>query len=166
MASCVLADGSQYSSAPDGLFRRPSEGQSLISYLSEQDFGSCADLEKVSANSSLRSAFFFLILCMIFITRIHIPSLQENAHFSISESLIAAIELMKCNMRRRAEEAEEEGDSDSEIQQLKQKIRLRRMQIRRTRLKPTLSSNNRKMRCSRPRYTHGKVLFCSSHGFK
>ncbi|KAG1941973.1 run domain Beclin-1-interacting and cysteine-rich domain-containing protein [Pimephales promelas] len=105
------SNGSQYS-APDGLFRRPSEGQSLISYLSEQDFGSCADLEK------------------------------ENAHFSISESLIAAIELMKCNMRRRAEEAEEEGDSDSEIQQLKQKIRLRRMQIRRTRLKPTLSSNN------------------------
>lgn len=29
------------------MFRRPSEGQSLISYLSEQDFGSCADLEKV-----------------------------------------------------------------------------------------------------------------------
>uniref|UniRef100_A0A671RDS8 Run domain Beclin-1-interacting and cysteine-rich domain-containing protein-like n=1 Tax=Sinocyclocheilus anshuiensis TaxID=1608454 RepID=A0A671RDS8_9TELE len=90
---------SQYNSVPDGLFRRPSEGQSLISYLSEQDFGSCADLEK------------------------------ENAHFSISESLIAAIELMKCNMRRPVEEAEEEGDSDSEIQQLKQKIRLRRLQI-------------------------------------
>uniref|UniRef100_A0A671RDM9 Run domain Beclin-1-interacting and cysteine-rich domain-containing protein-like n=1 Tax=Sinocyclocheilus anshuiensis TaxID=1608454 RepID=A0A671RDM9_9TELE len=93
-------ENSQYNSVPDGLFRRPSEGQSLISYLSEQDFGSCADLEK------------------------------ENAHFSISESLIAAIELMKCNMRRPVEEAEEEGDSDSEIQQLKQKIRLRRLQIR------------------------------------
>ncbi|XP_067272537.1 run domain Beclin-1-interacting and cysteine-rich domain-containing protein isoform X2 [Pseudorasbora parva] len=105
------SNGSQYSSVPDGSFRRPSEGQSLISYLSEQDFGSCADLEK------------------------------ENAHFSISESLIAAIELMKCNMRRRAEEAEEEGDSDSEIQQLKQKIRLRRLQIRRTRLKPPSSSH-------------------------
>ncbi|XP_032827682.2 run domain Beclin-1-interacting and cysteine-rich domain-containing protein isoform X1 [Petromyzon marinus] len=48
--------------------RRPSEGQSLLSYLSEQDFAMCADLEK------------------------------ENAHFSISESLIAAIELMKCNL--------------------------------------------------------------------
>lgn len=106
------SNGSQYNSIPDGSFRRPSEGQSLISYLSEQDFGSCADLEK------------------------------ENAHFSISESLIAAIELMKCNMRRRAEEAEEEGDSDSEIQKLKQKIRLRRLQIRRTRLKPPVSSNN------------------------
>uniref|UniRef100_A0A8C8GV95 RUN domain-containing protein n=1 Tax=Oncorhynchus tshawytscha TaxID=74940 RepID=A0A8C8GV95_ONCTS len=89
--------GSQYSSVPDGMFRKPSEGQSLISYLSEQDFGSCADLEK------------------------------ENAHFSISESLIAAIELMKCNLRRRREEEEDGDDSDSEIQQLKQKIRLLRM---------------------------------------
>ncbi|XP_034386116.1 run domain Beclin-1-interacting and cysteine-rich domain-containing protein isoform X2 [Cyclopterus lumpus] len=97
--------GSQYNSVPDGMFRKPSEGQSLISYLSEQDFGSCADLEK------------------------------ENAHFSISESLIAAIELMKYNMRRQ-EEGEEEVDSDCEIQQLKQKIRLRRQQIRRSRLPP------------------------------
>ncbi|KAM4629565.1 run domain Beclin-1-interacting and cysteine-rich domain-containing protein isoform 2-T2 [Polymixia lowei] len=106
------SNGSQYGSIPDGMFRKPSEGQSLISYLSEQDFGSCADLEK------------------------------ENAHFSISESLIAAIELMKCNMRRREEEAEEEGDSDCEIQQLKQKIRLRRQQIRRSRLPPCASSQH------------------------
>ncbi|XP_037401309.1 run domain Beclin-1-interacting and cysteine-rich domain-containing protein isoform X2 [Pygocentrus nattereri] len=105
------ANGFQYSTVSDGMFRKPSEGQSLISYLSEQDFGSCADLEK------------------------------ENAHFSISESLIAAIELMKCNMCRRAEEAEEEGDSDSEIQQLKQKIRLRRQQIRRSRLQPSSSQH-------------------------
>ncbi|XP_077390065.1 run domain Beclin-1-interacting and cysteine-rich domain-containing protein isoform X2 [Festucalex cinctus] len=104
--------GSQYSRTPDGLFRKPSEGQSLISYLSEQDFGSCADLEK------------------------------ENAHFSISESLIAAIELMKYNLRRQQEEGEEEGDSDSEIQQLKQKIRLRRQQIRRSRLPPCTTSQN------------------------
>ncbi|XP_028977337.2 run domain Beclin-1-interacting and cysteine-rich domain-containing protein isoform X3 [Esox lucius] len=101
------SNGSQYSGVPDGMFRKPSEGQSLISYLSEQDFGSCADLEK------------------------------ENAHFSISESLIAAIELMKCNLRRRRDEEEDEADdSDSEIQQLKQKIRLRRHQIQRTRLPP------------------------------
>ncbi|XP_078141698.1 run domain Beclin-1-interacting and cysteine-rich domain-containing protein isoform X1 [Centroberyx gerrardi] len=106
------SNGSQYSSVPDGMFRKPSEGQSLISYLSEQDFGSCADLEK------------------------------ENAHFSISESLIAAIELMKCNLRRREEEGEEEGDSDCEIQQLKQKIRLRRQQIRRSRLPPCASSQH------------------------
>ncbi|TDH08609.1 hypothetical protein EPR50_G00099870 [Perca flavescens] len=105
--------GSQYSSSvTDGMFRKPSEGQSLISYLSEQDFGSCADLEK------------------------------ENAHFSISESLIAAIELMKYNLRRQEEEGEEEGDSDSEIQQLKQKIRLRRQLIRRSRLPPCATSQH------------------------
>ncbi|XP_066458619.1 run domain Beclin-1-interacting and cysteine-rich domain-containing protein isoform X2 [Eleutherodactylus coqui] len=92
-------DSSQYLNATDGIFRRPSEGQSLISYLSEQDFGSCADLEK------------------------------ENAHFSISESLIAAIELMKCNMMSRQLQEEEE-DSDREIRELKQKISLRRQQIR------------------------------------
>ncbi|XP_065604189.1 run domain Beclin-1-interacting and cysteine-rich domain-containing protein isoform X2 [Cyrtonyx montezumae] len=92
-------DSNQYLGSGDGMFRRPSEGQSLISYLSEQDFGSCADLEK------------------------------ENAHFSISESLIAAIELMKCNMMSRQLEEEEE-DSDKEIQELKQKIRIRRQQIR------------------------------------
>uniref|UniRef100_A0A3B4H1F7 Rubicon autophagy regulator n=1 Tax=Pundamilia nyererei TaxID=303518 RepID=A0A3B4H1F7_9CICH len=103
--------GSHSSSTSEGMFRRPSEGQSLISYLSEQDFGSCADLEK------------------------------ENAHFSISESLIAAIELMKYNMRRQ-EEGEEEGDSDNEIQQLKQKIRLRRQQIRRSRLPPSANSQH------------------------
>ncbi|KAM7160855.1 run domain Beclin-1-interacting and cysteine-rich domain-containing protein isoform 2-T2 [Macrochelys suwanniensis] len=96
---CMEYDAGQYLSSGEGMFRRPSEGQSLISYLAEQDFGSCADLEK------------------------------ENAHFSISESLIAAIELMKCNvMNRRLEEEEEE--SDREIQELKQKIRIRRQQIR------------------------------------
>ncbi|XP_045396019.1 run domain Beclin-1-interacting and cysteine-rich domain-containing protein isoform X3 [Lemur catta] len=95
-------EGGQYQCSGEGMFRRPSEGQSLISYLSEQDFGSCADLEK------------------------------ENAHFSISESLIAAIELMKCNMMSQCleEEEVEEEDSDREIQELKQKIRLRRQQIR------------------------------------
>ncbi|XP_070609919.1 run domain Beclin-1-interacting and cysteine-rich domain-containing protein [Erythrolamprus reginae] len=89
----------------EGMFRRPTEGQSLISYLSEQDFGSCEDLEK------------------------------ENAHFSISESLIAAIELMKCNMMSRQME-EEEDESDKVIQDLKQKIRIRRQQIRTRYLHP------------------------------
>ncbi|XP_077900066.1 run domain Beclin-1-interacting and cysteine-rich domain-containing protein isoform X1 [Ictidomys tridecemlineatus] len=103
-----IAEGGQYLCSGEGMFRRPSEGQSLISYLSEQDFGSCADLEK------------------------------ENAHFSISESLIAAIELMKCNMMSQCleEEEVEEEDSDKEIQELKQKIRLRRQQIRTKNLLP------------------------------
>ncbi|XP_030678673.1 run domain Beclin-1-interacting and cysteine-rich domain-containing protein-like [Nomascus leucogenys] len=101
-------EGGRYLCSGEGTFRRPSEGQSLISYLSEQDFGSCADLEK------------------------------ENAHFSISESLIAAIELMKCNMMSQCleEEGVEEEDSDREIQELKQKIRLRRQQIRTKNLLP------------------------------
>ncbi|KAJ7421249.1 Run domain Beclin-1-interacting and cysteine-rich domain-containing protein [Pitangus sulphuratus] len=103
VTSGKLHDSGQYLSSGEGMFRRPSEGQSLISYLSEQDFGSCADLEK------------------------------ENAHFSISESLIAAIELMKCNMMSRQLEEEEEDDSDKEIQELKQKIRIRRQQIRTSR---------------------------------
>lgn len=68
--------------------------------------------------------------------------LQENAHFSISESLIAAIELMKYNLLCQEVEGEEEGDSDSEIQQLKQKIRLRRQQIRRSRLPPCTTSQH------------------------
>lgn len=108
IASRGAAEGGQYLCSGEGMFRRPSEGQSLISYLSEQDFGSCADLEK------------------------------ENAHFSISESLIAAIELMKCNMMSQCleEEEVEEEDSDREIQELKQKIRLRRQQIRTKNLLP------------------------------
>nr|XP_012807457.2 run domain Beclin-1-interacting and cysteine-rich domain-containing protein isoform X4 [Jaculus jaculus] len=108
IASRGAPESGQYLCSGEGMFRRPSEGQSLISYLSEQDFGSCADLEK------------------------------ENAHFSISESLIAAIELMKCNMMSQCleEEEVEEEDSDREIQELKQKIRLRRQQIRTMNLLP------------------------------
>lgn len=51
---------------------------------------------------------------------------------------------MKYNLRRQEEEGEEEGDSDCEIQQLKQKIRLRRQQIRRSRLPPCATSQHSK----------------------
>ncbi|XP_060690694.1 run domain Beclin-1-interacting and cysteine-rich domain-containing protein isoform X2 [Hemiscyllium ocellatum] len=104
------AEGTRYAHRSDGMFRRPSQGQSLISYLSEQDFGSCADLEK------------------------------ENAHFSISESLIAAIELMKCNLMKKQIMDDDEEDSDKEIRELKQKIRIRRQQIRTKKLLPGLRS--------------------------
>ncbi|XP_069753271.1 run domain Beclin-1-interacting and cysteine-rich domain-containing protein isoform X2 [Narcine bancroftii] len=100
------AEGTQHMINSDGMFRRPSQGQSLISYLSEQDFGSCADLEK------------------------------ENAHFSISESLIAAIELMKCNLMKKQMIDDEDDDSDKEIRELKQKIRIRRQQIQTRKLLP------------------------------
>ena len=55
--------------------------------------------------------------------------LQENAHFSISEALIAAIEQMKWNQILRpppSSDDHEMGDSDEEIQDLKQQIRIRR----------------------------------------
>ncbi|XP_067851279.1 run domain Beclin-1-interacting and cysteine-rich domain-containing protein isoform X2 [Heptranchias perlo] len=100
------AEHAQCTNSSDGMFRRPLQGQSLISYLSEQDFGSCADLEK------------------------------ENAHFSISESLIAAIELMKCNLVKKQMVDYDEEDSDKEIRELKQKIRIRRQQIHTKKLLP------------------------------
>lgn len=94
-----------------------------------------------------RKETFYLFIIYVF------GFLQENAHFSISESLIAAIELMKYNLRRREEEGEEEGDSDCEIQQLKQKIRLRRQQIRRSRVPLCTSSQH-----SKPSFTNGGEL--------
>lgn len=51
---------------------------------------------------------------------------------------------MKYNLRRQEEVGEEEGDSDCEIQQLKQKIRLRRQQIRRSRLPPCAAAQHSK----------------------
>lgn len=64
---------------------------------------------------------------------------------------------MKYNLRRQEEEGEEEGDSDCEIQQLKQKIRLRRQQIRRSRLPPCISSQHSKAILSA---LNGKVASC------
>ncbi len=64
---------------------------------------------------------------------LQILQFQENAHFSISEALIAAIEQMKWNQVIRPHlgsgadpEDPIEGDSDEEIQELKQRIRIRR----------------------------------------
>ncbi|XP_060070855.1 run domain Beclin-1-interacting and cysteine-rich domain-containing protein-like [Ylistrum balloti] len=85
------------SAARDSYFPQPQQGQSLINYLSSQDFHTCANLDK------------------------------ENAHFSISEALIAAIEQMKWNHIISPQTREEdEGDSDEEIQELKQRIRIRK----------------------------------------
>ncbi|XP_033760801.1 run domain Beclin-1-interacting and cysteine-rich domain-containing protein-like isoform X1 [Pecten maximus] len=85
------------SAAREGYFPQPQQGQSLINYLSSQDFHTCANLDK------------------------------ENAHFSISEALIAAIEQMKWNhIISPHTHEEEEGDSDEEIQELKQRIRIRK----------------------------------------
>ncbi|WAQ98287.1 RUBIC-like protein [Mya arenaria] len=85
-----------------GYFSPPVPGQSLLHYLSQQDFHTCANLEK------------------------------ENAHFSISEALIAAIEQMKWNhligTGEGSVQLEEPDDSDEEIKQLQQRIRIRKRQ--------------------------------------
>lgn len=79
-------------------FPRPTQGQSLASFLSSSQF--------TRANAELD---------------------RENAHFSISEAIISAIEQVKCNrwMGLLDENVEE---SDEEINNLKQRIRLRRRQ--------------------------------------
>ncbi|XP_076292107.1 run domain Beclin-1-interacting and cysteine-rich domain-containing protein rubicon isoform X2 [Lasioglossum baleicum] len=81
-----------------GYFPRPAEGQSLTSFLASAQFS--------RANAELD---------------------RENAHFSVSEAVIAAIEQVKCNRQWcLVEEAVDE--SDEEINSLKQRIRLRRRQ--------------------------------------
>ncbi|KAK3608749.1 hypothetical protein CHS0354_027072 [Potamilus streckersoni] len=91
--SRILSEGGS------GVLQPPMPGQSLIHYLSSQDFHTCANLDK------------------------------ENAHFSISEALIAAIEQMKWNhiiSPHKLTSDQEDGDSDEEIKQLKQRIRIRK----------------------------------------
>ncbi|XP_076168023.1 run domain Beclin-1-interacting and cysteine-rich domain-containing protein rubicon isoform X2 [Ptiloglossa arizonensis] len=88
-----------------GYFPRPVEGQSLTSFLASAQFS--------RANAELD---------------------RENAHFSVSEAMIAAIEQVKCNRQWcLMEEAVEE--SDEEINNLKQRIRLRRRQRQEERYK-------------------------------
>ncbi|XP_012286390.1 run domain Beclin-1-interacting and cysteine-rich domain-containing protein isoform X3 [Orussus abietinus] len=90
--------GSSVQPMATGYFPRPTEGQSLTSFLSSTQFA--------RANAELD---------------------RENAHFSISEAMIAAIEQIKCNRQLRlVDETVEE--SDEEINNLKQRIRLRRRQ--------------------------------------
>ncbi|XP_014203887.1 run domain Beclin-1-interacting and cysteine-rich domain-containing protein [Copidosoma floridanum] len=81
-----------------GYFPRPKEGQSLTSFLSSGQFA--------RTNAELD---------------------RENAHFSISEAMIAAIEQIKCNRELRSAD-ETVDESDEEINSLKQRIRLRRRQ--------------------------------------
>uniref|UniRef100_A0A146LY27 Run domain Beclin-1 interacting and cystein-rich containing protein n=1 Tax=Lygus hesperus TaxID=30085 RepID=A0A146LY27_LYGHE len=76
---------------------RPADGQSLTSFLS-----SSLHTERSTAELD-----------------------RENAHFSVSEAIIAAIEQVKCNRWEKCmEEVEEE--SDEEIRELKTRIRVRR----------------------------------------
>ncbi|KZC13033.1 PREDICTED: run domain Beclin-1-interacting and cysteine-rich domain-containing protein [Dufourea novaeangliae] len=97
--------GSSVQPMATGYFPRPVEGQSLTSFLASAQFS--------RANAELD---------------------RENAHFSVSEAMIAAIEQVKFNRQwSLMEEVAEE--SDEEINCLKQRIRLRRRQRREERFK-------------------------------
>ncbi|KAF6021465.1 KIAA0226 [Bugula neritina] len=98
-----------YTMCPESSFlTQPSPGESLKSYLSSQDFDTCAELDR------------------------------ENAHFAISEALIAAIEYMKWNQVLRPAEPpllenlsqleDSELESDEEIVKLKQRIKEKKKQ--------------------------------------
>lgn len=93
--------GSSVQPMSTGYFPRPVEGQSLFSFLSSGQFS--------RANAELD---------------------RENAHFSISEAMIAAIEQVKCNKEIPAAPVPEDGgdESDEEIIHLTQRLRLRRHQ--------------------------------------
>ncbi|XP_025080052.1 run domain Beclin-1-interacting and cysteine-rich domain-containing protein-like isoform X2 [Pomacea canaliculata] len=84
----------------DSFFQPPAKGQSLVSYLSEQDFNCCATLE------------------------------TENAHFTIADILISVFEQMKWEntLKRQSlmDTVSDEEESDDEIAELKQRIRIRR----------------------------------------
>ncbi|XP_046401750.1 run domain Beclin-1-interacting and cysteine-rich domain-containing protein isoform X2 [Ischnura elegans] len=92
-----------------GFFPQPARGQSLTSFLSSGQFArSAAELDR------------------------------ENAHFAICEAMIAAVEQVKTNRLLGIksssvdddDSALKEEESDEEINQLNQKIRLRRKQLR------------------------------------
>lgn len=93
--------GSSVQPMATGYFPRPAEGQSLTSFLSSARFSRAHDAELD----------------------------RENAHFSVCEAMIAAIEQVKCNrLQRRLLDDAVDDESDEEINRLKQRIRLRRRQ--------------------------------------
>ncbi|XP_024885568.1 run domain Beclin-1-interacting and cysteine-rich domain-containing protein [Temnothorax curvispinosus] len=93
--------GSSVQPMATGYFPRPVEGQSLTSFLSSARFSRAHDAELD----------------------------RENAHFSVCEAMIAAIEQVKCNrLQRRLLDDAADDESDEEINRLKQRIRLRRRQ--------------------------------------
>ncbi|KAJ8920839.1 hypothetical protein NQ315_015631 [Exocentrus adspersus] len=81
-----------------GYFPKPTKGQSLLSFLTSSQFA--------RANAELD---------------------RENAHFNISEAIISAMEQIRCKRESKLLD-EQIDDSDPEIMDLKQKIRLRRRQ--------------------------------------
>ncbi|XP_070213069.1 run domain Beclin-1-interacting and cysteine-rich domain-containing protein-like isoform X3 [Littorina saxatilis] len=123
----------------DSLFQPPAKGQSLMSYLSEQDFNYCALLEK------------------------------ENAHFGISDVLISVFEQMKWETSLRkyslAENVSEEEESDEEINELKQRIRIRRRErlVEKAKIFPANSDGMNGTNTTSSMFTASSPV--SSHGF-
>ncbi|XP_074657892.1 run domain Beclin-1-interacting and cysteine-rich domain-containing protein-like isoform X2 [Tubulanus polymorphus] len=116
----MLEEGSHMvSPMSEYYFPRPRKGQSLRSFLSSQDFHTCADLDK------------------------------ENAHFTFSEAMIAAIEQIKCNEEQRPSPSTgsssspsvtgDEADEPQQQQQQQQRIRIRK-QREKSKIKRTVSS--------------------------
>ncbi|GFS85144.1 run domain Beclin-1-interacting and cysteine-rich domain-containing protein [Nephila pilipes] len=91
--------GKQVVPSTECFFPCPHQGQNLFSFLSSNEFNISAELDR------------------------------ENAHFSISEALIAVIERVKCS--RTLKIVEEENESDEEIRNLKQRIRIRKRERQR-----------------------------------
>ncbi|XP_042903815.1 run domain Beclin-1-interacting and cysteine-rich domain-containing protein isoform X1 [Parasteatoda tepidariorum] len=89
-----IFEGKQMVVPTECFFPRPQQGQTLTSFLSSKQFNISAELDR------------------------------ENAHFCISEALIAAIEHMKCSITQKTVTPEDE--SDEEIQELTQRIRIRK----------------------------------------
>ncbi|XP_022098659.1 run domain Beclin-1-interacting and cysteine-rich domain-containing protein-like isoform X2 [Acanthaster planci] len=114
-----LLDSGAISPATECYFPQPAQGQSLMSFLSSRDFERIPELDR------------------------------ENAHFSISEAIIAAVEQIRCKQQLTSVSDHESDASDEEIQHLKQRIRLRRNEKRRDKLRggirqlATLVSENR-----------------------
>lgn len=91
-----LDEGRRLVPATECFFPTPHRGQSLTSFLSSADFGTCGELDR------------------------------ENAHIYVSEALIAAFEQMRCSRAMRVAEDDDQDDSDEEIARLRQRIRIRR----------------------------------------
>ncbi|XP_075535630.1 run domain Beclin-1-interacting and cysteine-rich domain-containing protein rubicon isoform X3 [Dermacentor variabilis] len=91
-----LDEGRRLVPATECFFPTPRRGQSLTSFLSSADFGTCGELDR------------------------------ENAHIYVSEALIAAFEQMRCSRAVRVAEDDDQDDSDEEIACLRQRIRIRR----------------------------------------
>ncbi|XP_038050031.1 run domain Beclin-1-interacting and cysteine-rich domain-containing protein-like isoform X2 [Patiria miniata] len=100
-----LLNSGAISPATECYFPQPAQGQSLMSFLSSRDFERIPELDR------------------------------ENAHFSISEAIIAAVEQIRCKQQLTSVSDHESDASDEEIQHLKQRIRLRRNEKRRDKLR-------------------------------